>query len=842
MALSEDETTPPGITDVSSRSPEPKDAKPWLKAIADAEKYFREYQDKSDSIDKQYANLAKLAQTSREREIQIFWANIQVLLPSAYARPPVPAVVPRWKQRDDLTRTTAEMLERATVYTFEKEEIDYVMRLVRDDLAIVGRGVPWLRYEADEQDKNKRVCIEHADRKDFLHSPARTWKDVDWVAKRSWLTEEKAEKRFKAASGDAYKSLQYAVRKDGKADTDNDGQQAGIWEIWCKSQNKVVWVAEGCDVTLDEDEPHLKLEGFFPCPRPAFGTLERRTLKPVPDMVFYKDQLEEINEITARIAALQQGLKVRGFYPSGAGEIGNAIDAALKSTSQNQVMIPVSNWAAFGGGAPKDTVVWLPIDVISATITAIIAIRKQLIDDVYQVTGLSDIMRGDTEASETLGAQQLKSQYGSVRIKDKQDELTRVARDITRGTAEIIAENYSGEDLMEMTQMRLPSDKEIEKQAAPLQKQLETLQKEMPEAQKQLAALQQEMQQAQQDPEVHQLAQANPQQAQQVISAAQHRAQELGAKVQQMQQAGPALQAQLQKLAETVTIEKVMKLLREQKLHSFILDIETDSTIAPDENAAKQRATEAITAIGNFLKNTLPLVQEMPTAAPLAAETLKYLGDQFRMSRQLKTVLDEFADQMEQHAQQPPPPNAAAIKAQQDAQDAQTANQVKQAQAAKDMSDAKVAEQRAQKDALDADTAAKDADMRRQIEAQRETDAAAARQNEIQNKSALAATDIENKKASTAVDIANRQVKHEHEMEQARLEAQRAKEKHEQEVNLRNLERASKELELLFKKQAMDHAQVQHEQRLAHAEQQHKQGLEQSIVAMEMTSKKDKAE
>ena len=39
-------------------------------------------------------------------------------------------------------------------------------------------------------------------------------------------------------------------------------------------------------------------------------------------------------------------------------------------------------------------------------------LRKQIIEDIYQIMGLSDIMRGATDPQETLGAQQLKTQYG----------------------------------------------------------------------------------------------------------------------------------------------------------------------------------------------------------------------------------------------------------------------------------------------------------------------------------------------------------------------------------------------------------------------------------------------
>jgi hypothetical protein len=130
----------------------------------------------------------------------------------------------------------------------------------------------------------------------------------------------------------------------------------------------------------------------------------------------------------------------------------------------------VSNFAAFGGSG--DPIVWLPIDMIATTIAGLIEMRRQIIDDVYQIVGLSDIMRGSTEAEETLGAQQLKSQYGSIRIRDKQHELVRVARDATRITAEIMAEEFSRETLLALSQMKLPTDAEIQKQVRAIEMQV----------------------------------------------------------------------------------------------------------------------------------------------------------------------------------------------------------------------------------------------------------------------------------------------------------------------------------------------------------------------------------
>jgi hypothetical protein len=614
----------------------------WLARIEDAEKTFREWQQKSDNIDKLYGSLERLSKDTRDREFQLFWANIQVLGPSIYSRPPVPVVVPRFKDRRPVPRVASELLERTAVVGFELEDIDSVMRLVRDDLCIVARGSIWLRYEAKNKSENnltQKVCVEHADRKDFLHDPARNWKEVDWVAKRSWMTKGEMRKRFFKSSGKAYQEAGFDIQKDDRENgAAGKRTKAGVWELWCKSKNKVVWVTEGVDVVLEEDEPHLSLEGFFPCPRPAYGTTQRRSLVPLPDMIFYKDQLEEINELTARIAALTDSVKVRGFYPAGAGEIGDAVQAALKSVSNNQVLVPISNWAAFGGGQGGDPIVWLPLDMITTTIVQLVSLRRQLIDDVYQITGLSDIMRGASDPNETLGAQELKSQYGSVRVRDRQQELVRIARDSTRIMAEIMAENFQSQTLLDMSQMEIATDADIKKKKKPIEDQIKQIE--------------QDIEDARTNPETVALAQQQPQKAQELLQQAQ----------QQIEQAN----GQIKQLDETVTIEKVMKFLRDQRIRPFVLDIETDSTIQPNEDAEKRRRTEFSQALAGVIAQVAPLVSAQPATAPFAGQLIKFTLAPFRAGREMESAVDEFVEQMQQvSGQKPeekPDPNIARIQ------------------------------------------------------------------------------------------------------------------------------------------------------------------------------------
>ncbi|WP_050596571.1 hypothetical protein [Mesorhizobium ciceri] len=629
--------------DAIDPSLKPKASKGWLKLITDFEKAgFADYQTRCTNIQKRYADLERLANATRDREFQIFWANIEVLKPSMYSRPPVPAVAPRFQDRRPLQRAASELLERTTCVTFDRENIDGVMRLVRDDLATLARGCMWIRYETKSKENGytESVCIEFKNRRDFAHDPARNWKEVDWVAGGAWMTRKEMRKRFAATSGKAYQDADFAKRKDDK--NNSDGKlKARVWELWSKSENKVVWISPGVDVVLDEGKPHLNLEDFFPCPQPAYGTLQPESLIPVPDYVFYKDQIEEINDITNRISALTEALQVRGFYPAGAGEIGDAIEAAVKTRDPRQIMVPISNWAAFGNGAAKDTIVWLPIDMVASTITQLIALRKQLIEDIYQISGLSDIMRGESNPNETLGAQQIKTQYGSVRIRDRQNELVRIARDAARIVAEIMAENFQQATLVDMAQMELPTDADIAKQVKPLEAQAKATEKELA--------------QAQQDPEVVQMAKQNPDAAQQIMQQAQ-------GQIAQIAQ-------QIDELKKTVTIEQVMDFLHDQKIRPFSLDIETDSTIQPDENAEKQRRSEFLTALGGTLAQLAPMVQERPETAPFAAELLKFAVAPFRPGRSMDAAIDEFAEKMKQMGAQPKPqqPDPAALAAEADA-------------------------------------------------------------------------------------------------------------------------------------------------------------------------------
>lgn len=607
-------------------------ARPWVDLINDAGKAFEAWHQRCDRAKENYASLKRLSTENGSKEMQLLYANIEVLKPTIYARPPVPVCKTRFSDRKPVNRTASEVIERCLMVSFDAERIHDTMLHVRDDVTLFGRGVMWMRYKteggmakmvpnskqddqgADEDDDEAEegygeandffeyVCYDHVNRQDFLHEPVRTWSEVGWVARRSWLTREQGMRRF----GDSWREIQYVEAENDTAEEYKVEKKAEVWELWHRGQETVVWVHKGSKELLDRRDPWLDLDGFYPCPKPAYSVCEPESLIPVPDYLFYRDQLEEVNTLTGRISALSEALRLKGFYSAGGEDIGTALEKAFQSQDDNAVMIPIPTVAALGQGM-KDAIMFMPLMEIANTITALVALRKQLIEDIYQISGISDIMRGETKASETATAQNIKAQFGSVRVRSRQEEMIRVADDAMKIAGEIIAENFQPQTILQMCQM----DKLV---PGALIQQHEALKAQQ-------AQMAQQMQQAGQPPQpMPQLPQLPP----------------------------------LPK--DAIAAEEVFALLRNERMRPFILQTASDSTIQPNEDAEKQRRNEFAQAVGNLMVSSGPIVQAAPEAAKLVAEMLRFVTGAYRAGRAMEQTIDDFIEELSAKASQPPPP------------------------------------------------------------------------------------------------------------------------------------------------------------------------------------------
>lgn len=615
--------------DTLEEQDDPKSSSVILTVLKEAEGSFRRWDDTCRRIDEIYSKRSSLtgdyawADSWGDGELDLFWASYEILKPATYAKPPQPVVSTQFKDRDPVKSKTAELLERVSVSNFDRSNIDDVMCDVRDDLIFTNRGVMWLTYE--KEDGEQCVHIEHLDRMDFLHEmPCRKWSEVGWVARRAWMTERAVNKRFKGTSKDVLDQVKYTKRRDAeRTDQKDESLKASIWEVWHKADNKVYWVSEGVDQILEEGAPHLKLTEFWPCPRPAYGTRERRSLIPTPDYVRYAVHFDKIDKLTARIYLLLDKVRMKGLIPAG-GDIADAVQELIRS-DDDEILIPVP--AAAMGTAGANFVAWLPIAEVAEAIQGLIAARSQLIDDYYQLSGIADIMRGASDPDETLGAQQIKTQYGSIRVRCKIDELQRIAADAVKIAAEIISDNFTKDTLLEMSQMTIQSKADIDKQIKAIEKAGEQELKRLTEAaQEKLPELQS------QGPEAVQQAQDQFIQAQQAI----------------IQKYAPQLQA----AQNEVPIEDIMKLLRDNKARGFAFEIASDSTVMTDEIQEKASRNEFVTVFAQASQALLALAATGEAGAALAGGLLSFQLGPYRIGRELDGLIDNFIDAAPQLAAQ----------------------------------------------------------------------------------------------------------------------------------------------------------------------------------------------
>jgi hypothetical protein len=613
--MQDNETRQPA--DTLEEPGKPRSSKVILEALDHAEREFRGYNELCKRIDSIYSARQTNGAVSAEiglgdQEYDTFWASMEVLKPAIYAKPPQVVAKPRFSDATPADKVVAELIERVVNSEFERSGIDMHMREVRDDLALLNRGVLWVTYEA--KDGRKSVCVDHVDRLDYRHEPVRYWPELGWQARCAWMTERQMRDRFQKHSGDEYTRASFVTRDSRDDDFKDDSAKAPVWEVWSKADNRVYWVSEGCDIVLDEGEPHLDLRDFYPSPRPAYGTLRRRTLSPVPDYIRYEVHLEQINELTARIYGLLKQVKLRGLMPSG-GDVGDALQTAM-SSADDMILIPVPGASLMAGGG--EYVQWIPLDMLANTITGLISARTQLFADFDRLSGISDIMRGETEADETLGAQRIKTQYGSVRVKDKTEEVIRLARDAARVAVEVICDKFDKDTLLEVSQMVIPSKSDVERDIAAIKK----------AAQEEMKALGEKAKEALGGGQ-----QIDPAQAQQALQQGQ-------------QQIAEKWAPRLQELSNTVVIEDVMAIIKDRRDRALIIDIETDSTVMVDEAMEKQSRSEMFQAVtGSF--------GALPQFAAMGEQGIKLFGALVNFTlqpytggnRAIQSQIDELIEQ-----------------------------------------------------------------------------------------------------------------------------------------------------------------------------------------------------
>jgi len=478
----------------------------WYNCIAQYERTFKEWEGRADKIVKRYRDESR-SRNNPQAKFNILWSNVQTITPAVFARLPRPDVSRRFRDNDPIGRVASTMLERALEYEIEHYQ-DYAsaMKQAVQDRLLGGRGTAWVRYEphivgqaggeagdapedgfqvtedTDEAETEGGIYRENQERieyecapvdyvywRDFGLTVARTWEEVTAVWRKVYMERPALVERFGEELGGR-------IPLDTKPDTSKNfnekmgegSREALIYEIWDKTTGQVIWLSKSMGKILDTRDDPLQLENFWPCPKPMFSTLTTDSLIPVPDFVLYQDQARQLDTLADRIDGFIQALKVRGVYDAAEPSL-----SRLFTEGENNTLLPVKNYGAFSEkGGMAGAINLVDIAPIAQGLQMAYQAMEQVKGQIYEIMGIADIQRGQTDPNETLGAQIIKSNNASGRLKTMQHEVVNFATALLQIKAQIICQHFTEDTIVKISgAMQLsPQDQALIPQALQLLK------------------------------------------------------------------------------------------------------------------------------------------------------------------------------------------------------------------------------------------------------------------------------------------------------------------------------------------------------------------------------------
>jgi hypothetical protein len=447
----------------------------WTVEMNAAKKDTETFMTRGDGAVKRFLD-ERDVKSGGDTRVNLYSANVMTLRAMLYGKLPQVDVGRRFADPgDDVARLAGEILKRLLNMDIQKGDDTYAEALgnALDDRLIPGLGVIRLRYEVETKEAEyvepildlddqgverelapgyqpepeivkEEIETDYVHWRDFRWSPCRVWSEVRWIAFKAPLTREACVKRFGEVIG---KEIPMNARKTA-SDTDAGAKnspwaRADVWEIWSKEDRKVYWWIEGMDVILDVKDDPLTLDNFFPAPRPMFANVTTTKLVPQPDFIFAQDLYDEVDSVSSRITLLERAISARGVYDKSSEEIKRLLSEAMTNE-----LIPVEGFAIFKEkGGLQSVVDWLPIENFVMALDKLREYRTELMGLLFQVTGMSDIMRGQASQGATATEQALKAKFASVRVQEFQNEFARFASDAQAIKAEIISKHYSPETI-----------------------------------------------------------------------------------------------------------------------------------------------------------------------------------------------------------------------------------------------------------------------------------------------------------------------------------------------------------------------------------------------------------
>ena len=647
----------------------------WKREIDNAKNYHESSKKMAKEFQLLYESQEDQAESSPslKSNYPIFWSNTQVLRPLLFSKLPKANITQSFFNGDEISRISSELVERLLTYLLKESDAENQIEKIRDAFLIQGIGIPRIVFippepietktkkkkekpedeeesESENEDKasmqdysedmaegesedaeeessydtddsKKSFKIEFVDYQDFLKSTEKEWNRVRWIAFKKYYSRKELIEYFGKKGEKVPKTNVKFESLNEESQKEDLYKMCEVWEIWDKENKKCHFITfAGDGFVLDTDDDGYSLKNFFPIPMPM-GLNESKRLLPSPLFNKYKNLADDLTDIHDRITSLVQQAKFTGAYTSlveqsDVENIMNGDDGEFK---------PLKTTANIDDA--RKLVVFKPLNEIANTITILRTEKMALKSDIQEITGLSDIVRGTSVASETATAQQLKGNFAISRIQPLQKEVEFTIRDTLRLLAELAVEKMSINEIIKIVGLKVVDvdlilenakrNIDVEKEEA-----INLLDPKQPDFKEKIAMLEQQAQMG-------------------------------------LQQTIKDLQKQLKGFfIELKNIPKLAKTIKDDKLRCISIDIETDSTVKIDQNQEKMDRMEYIRTISQTIQQMVPAVQTGVISKDALNEFVIFASKPFKVGRNLENYLKN-----EEPVEQKPDPQAMMAQA-----------------------------------------------------------------------------------------------------------------------------------------------------------------------------------
>lgn len=252
------------------------------------------------------------------------------------------------------------------------------------------------------------------------------------------------------------------------------------------------------------------------------------------------------------------------------------------------------------GGFEKH--IWLlPLGELAGVLQQLYVSREQCKQVIYEITGISDILRGQSKASETLGAQKVKEAWGTMRLKNMQSDVQEYVRDVLRIMLDVAVKNLPQKMWIDVTGLPYPTKEKKEKGLKLINKLKPMIQQAVIESQQ------------------------NPQENKQLKK----------------------LQEEASELTEMLaqpSWEDILAVLKDDYIRSFKVDIETNSTLDVEATEDKKNIAEAMNAMAQFMNGLMPMVENGVLPFSAAKSMLLDITKRFRFGPEVEDEINAMTE------------------------------------------------------------------------------------------------------------------------------------------------------------------------------------------------------